>query len=97
VHAHVPETGKDQKPEKLAVFDISLDAVEDVFCEIYEEEYVKDLFDGVLEDRENEQETVGVLYLFQCISELFEHTVFLLHLRYPPRKLHLILTLFTIL
>ena len=87
VHAHVSETCEDQKPEKLAVCDISLDAVEDVFGQIYEEEYVKDLFNGVLEDRKNEQETVCVPYLFQCISELFEHTVFLLHLQYPPTEI----------
>ena len=62
VHAHVPETGKDQKPEKLAVFDVSLDTVEDIFGQIYEEKYVEYLLNRVFEYRKNKKQFVGFPY-----------------------------------
>ena len=70
VNADVAQAGDDQEPEQLAVCDVPLDAVEDVFCQINEEENIEDLFDGVLKECEREQEPVGVPHLFQGISQL---------------------------
>ena len=44
-----------------------LDTVEDVLGEIYEEENIEDLLDGVFEKREDQKKLVGLPHLFQRI------------------------------
>jgi hypothetical protein len=70
VNTDVTQAGDDQEPKQLAVCDVPFDAVEDVFCQINEEENIEDLFDGVLKKCEREQEPVGIPHLFQSISQL---------------------------
>ena len=67
VHHDVSGAGDDQKPEELSILHTMLDAVEDVLGEIYEEENIEDLLDGVLEKREDQKKLVGLPHLFQRI------------------------------
>ena len=62
MHENMTRAGYDKEPEKLAVFDVSLDTVEDIFGQIYEEKYVEYLLNRVFEYRKNKKQFVGFPY-----------------------------------
>jgi hypothetical protein len=57
---NVKRAGNDKEFKKPAVFDISFDTIEDIFRQINEKENVKDLFNGVFEQRENQKQFVRI-------------------------------------
>ena len=63
VHTDMTRTGNDQEPEKLTVFDIPFDTVKYVLGQVHEEEYIEDLFYGVLEKRERQKKPIGIPHL----------------------------------
>ena len=64
MHEIMPRAGYDKEPEKLVVFDVSLDTVKYEFGQIYEEEDIEYLFNRIFEYRKNEKQFVGFPYEF---------------------------------
>jgi hypothetical protein len=86
VDTYMSQARDDQEPEKLTVGDISLDAVEDIFCEVNEEENIEDLLDGVFEDSKRQKKPVRLPHLSQGVAELFKCGIFLFRLHWHPLK-----------
>jgi hypothetical protein len=64
MYENMTRAGYDKEPEKLAVFDVSLDTVKYEFGQIYEEEDIEYLLNRIFEYRKNEKQFVGFPYEF---------------------------------